>query len=51
MIPEDALQLVPTLEQLSLGVNEIETIGVKALQLPNLKSLSLEVNKVRIIQN
>ncbi|EFO98202.1 hypothetical protein CRE_15290 [Caenorhabditis remanei] len=48
-IPSQALENVPTLEDLSLGVNKIHVISKNALPLPNLKSLSLEVNQIRLI--
>ncbi|CAL2051471.1 unnamed protein product [Caenorhabditis brenneri] len=48
-IPSQALENVPTLEDLSLGVNKIHMISKDALPLPNLKSLSLEVNQIRLI--
>lgn len=46
-IPEQALAtLSNTLEELWLSVNLIETIMPESLPLPQLKSLSLDVNKV-----
>ncbi|CAD6187477.1 unnamed protein product [Caenorhabditis auriculariae] len=48
-IPSEALANVPSLEDLSLGVNQIISVPQNSLPLPNLKSLSLEVNQIRHI--
>lgn len=49
-IPEQALAtLSNTLEELWLSVNLIETIMPESLPLPQLKSLSLDVNKVNFL--
>uniref|UniRef100_A0A914WNM2 Uncharacterized protein n=1 Tax=Plectus sambesii TaxID=2011161 RepID=A0A914WNM2_9BILA len=45
-VPTAALSHLVTLEDLSLGVNHLDSIGVGAFPLPNLKSLSLEVNRL-----
>uniref|UniRef100_A0A1I7WD42 LRRCT domain-containing protein n=1 Tax=Heterorhabditis bacteriophora TaxID=37862 RepID=A0A1I7WD42_HETBA len=48
-IPTEALLNIPTLQDLSLGVNFIKDIPPGSLPLPKLISLSLEVNYIRTI--
>lgn len=48
-IPTPALQALPLLEDVSLGVNDIRTVPSGSLNLPALKSLSLEVNQIDYI--
>lgn len=47
-IPTESLRSLVTLEEFSMGVNHIKSIPIGALPLPNLKSLSLEVNQVKV---
>lgn len=50
-IPSQALEYLSGLEELSLAANFIEEVRANSLALPNLKSLSLEVNNVRFPRN
>lgn len=45
-IPTPALRILHTLEDLSFGVNQLTDIPLDSLPFPNLKSLSLEVNRI-----
>ncbi|KAE9553817.1 hypothetical protein FO519_002987 [Halicephalobus sp. NKZ332] len=49
-VPIEALKNVATLEDLSLSVNKISRIS-ETLPLPNLKSLSLEVNQIETLKS
>ncbi|PAV62744.1 hypothetical protein WR25_22970 [Diploscapter pachys] len=48
-IPTEALANIPTLEDLSMGVNQLTQVAPDSLPLPSLRSLSLEVNQIRQI--
>uniref|UniRef100_A0A5S6Q2F7 LRRCT domain-containing protein n=1 Tax=Trichuris muris TaxID=70415 RepID=A0A5S6Q2F7_TRIMR len=49
-VPTEALQRLLALEDLSLAANQISSVPVHALNFPQLKSISLEVNRISSIE-